>query len=324
MREVLKYSFIALAGIAILAGLWFRGGGIERAGDEGELTLQELIGNPQPTDPALIGYDEIAELKVNLNTLRAIAVAQDDLIYVSGDSVLVVLQGSGREVSRFAWGASAGCLAVSPDGSSIYLGMKDHIRVLDKNGSTIGIWKKINSAALLTSIAATETDVFAADAGNKVVWRYDTSGDLLGKIGERNAEEGKIGFVIPSPYFDVAIDRDGLLWAVNPGRHALENYTLDGELRSSWERTSAGLDGFCGCCNPIHMAILPNGSFVTSEKGIARVKIHDPTGEFHTVVAAPELFAEGTDGLDLALDSQERILVLDPKAGVVRIFLEKQ
>ena len=323
MREVLKYSLIVLAGIAILAGLWFRGGSKESTSDEGELSLRELIGSPQPTDPALIGYDEIIKLKVDLNSLRAIAVDQDDLIYVAGDSALVVLQDSGREVSRFVLGASAGCIAVSPEGR-IYLGMKDHLRVLNKDGSEIGTWDKINSAAIITSIALTETEVFVADAGNKIVWRYDTSGKLLSKIGERNGEEGKIGFVIPSPYFDVAIDRDGLLWVVNPGRHTLENYTSDGQLRSSWERTSVGLDGFCGCCNPIHMALLPNGSFVTSEKGIARVKIHEPTGEFRTVVAAPELFAEGTVGLDLAVDAQERILVLDPKAGVVRIFVKKQ
>lgn len=323
MREVLKYSLIVLAGIAILAGLWFRGGSTESTSDEGELSLRELIGNPQPTDPALIGYDEIIKLKVDLNSLRAIAVDRDDLIYVAGDSALVVLQDSGREVSRFALGASAGCIAVSPEGR-IYLGMKDHLRVLNKEGSRIGTWDKINSTAIITSIALTETEVFVADAGNKIVWRYDTSGKLLSKIGERNREEGKIGFVIPSPYFDVAIDRDGLLWVVNPGRHTLENYTSDGQLRSSWERTSVGLDGFCGCCNPIHMALLPNGSFVTSEKGIARVKIHDPTGEFRTVVAASELFAEGTVGLDLAVDAQERILVLDPKAGVIRIFVQKQ
>src|SRR5574341_1771885 len=159
MREVLKYTFIVLAGIAILAGLLFRGGGIERAGDEGKLTIQELMGNPQPTDPALIGYDEIIELKINLNSPRAIAVDQDDLIYVAGDSVLVVLQGSGREVSRFATDASAGCIAVSPDGR-IYLGMKDHLSVLNTDGSEIGIWDKINSTALITSIAVTETEVF--------------------------------------------------------------------------------------------------------------------------------------------------------------------
>jgi hypothetical protein len=147
---------------------------------------------------------------------------------------------------------------------------------------------------------------------------------MLGKIGERNVGKGITGFVIPSAYLDVALDREGLLWAVNPGQHRLENYTLNGELRSSWERTSMELEGFCGCCNPIHIAILPNGSFVTSEKSIPRVKIHAPTGDFKTVVAPPELFSEGTTGLDLAVDSQERILVLDPLARVVRIFAKKQ
>jgi hypothetical protein len=68
---------------------------------------------------------------------------------------------------------------------------------------------------------------------------------------------------------------------------------------------------------------LPDGSFVTSEKGIARVKIIKPTGEFLCVVAGPEQFDEGTVGLDLAVDSQERILVLDPHRKMVRIFTKK-
>ncbi len=84
-----------------------------------------------------------------------------------------------------------------------------------------------------------------------------------------------------------------------------------------------GLDGFSGCCNPSNFVILPNGSFVTSEKGIIRVKIHNPAGEFETVVATPNQFEKGTTGLDLAVDSDGRILVLDPKKGMVRIFSKK-
>jgi hypothetical protein len=84
-----------------------------------------------------------------------------------------------------------------------------------------------------------------------------------------------------------------------------------------------GVEGFCGCCNPTHMAILPDGSFVTSEKGLPRVKIHAQSGELKAVVAAPDSFAEHTVGLDLAVDSAGRILVLDPVARAVRIFSEK-
>ena len=52
-------------------------------------------------------------------------------------------------------------------------------------------------------------DVFAADAGNRVVLRYDKSGKLLGRIGEKNKERNVPGIVMPSPYLDVTLARDG-------------------------------------------------------------------------------------------------------------------
>ena len=83
------------------------------------------------------------------------------------------------------------------------------------------------------------------------------------------------------------------------------------------------IDGFGGCCNPSHIAILGDGSFVTSEKGIPRVKIHNRLGELVGVVAPSEQFDENTVGLDLAFDSQDRIYVLDPKRKAIRIFIKK-
>jgi len=173
---------------------------------------------------------------------------------------------------------------------------------------------------VVTSIAVSETSVFIADAGNKIVYHYDLKGNMINEIGRKDSLQGVKGFLIPSPYFDIAIGREDELWVVNPGRHQLEAYSIDGRFLSSWKKTSMGLDGFSGCCNPSHIAILPNGSFVTSEKGIIRVKIHKPSGAFESVVAAPKVFDKGTKGLDLAIDSQNRIIVIDPKKGLIRIF----
>ena len=64
---------------------------------------------------------------------------------------------------------------------------------------------------------------------------------------------------------------DGLLRVVNPGRHRIEAYTFDGDLEFSWGKVSVGIEGFCGCCNPVNFAILSDGSFITCEKGLTRV-----------------------------------------------------
>ena len=70
-------------------------------------------------------------------------------------------------------------------------------------------------------------------------------------------------------------------------------------------------------------AFMTDGSFVTSEKGIERIKVYGPDGIYKYLVASPDSFEEGTRGLDLAVDSQERILVLDPVKKKVRIFVKK-
>jgi len=82
-------------------------------------------------------------------------------------------------------------------------------------------------------------------------------------------------------------------------------------------------EGFCGCCNPSHIALFPDGRFVTSEKGLPRVKVYDAKGVFVGLVAGPDMFAEDAVGLDLAVDSRGRILVLDPARRMVRVFAAK-
>ena len=83
------------------------------------------------------------------------------------------------------------------------------------------------------------------------------------------------------------------------------------------------IEGFAGCCNPSHFVILENGSFVTAEKGIARIKIYNRLGNLESVVAGPDQFIEGTVDLDLAVDSKQRIFAMDQKKKAVRIFSKK-
>ena len=181
-----------------------------------------------------------------------------------------------------------------------------------------------------------ENDVFAADAGNRVVLRYDKSGKLAGRIGEKNKERNIPGLIMPSPYLDVVLARDGLLRVNNTGRHRVEAYTPSGDLEFSWGKPSNAIEGFCGCCNPIGLALLPDGRYVTCEKGLPRVKVYSPEGVFESVVAGPESFPENAKsginktradcmlgGLNAAVDSQQRIYILDLVANDVRVMKRK-
>jgi hypothetical protein len=71
--------------------------------------------------------------------------------------------------------------------------------------------------------------------------------------------------------------------------------------------------------------VLPCGRVVTSEKGLLRVKVHEPGGALQAVAALPEDFPPGTPSLDLATRKANggEILVLVPGRRLVRVYCPK-
>jgi beta-propeller repeat-containing protein len=266
-----------------------------------------------------VKYSENLQIKPGLSTIRGVTVDYNDNIYVTGDGKVEIYSSEGILQKEFNIHNNASCIATDKN-QLIYLGIVDHIEIWNNEGDKISEWNTINDKTVITSITINDTSVFVSDAGNKIVHHYNNDGVVINQIGEKDSVSGIQGFVIPSPYFDVAMGRDGEVWAVNSGRHQLEAYNPDGNLISSWKKSSMGTDGFSGCCNPSHIALLSDGSFVTSEKGIVRIKIHEPSGKFRCMVASPDQFEKGTKGLDLAVDSNNRIIVLDPVRNIIRVF----
>ena len=292
-------------------------------------------------DPNLIIYEEAGSaIRTGLKVLTAIAVGPGGRVYIAGDEVIQIFnEGPNSDFTSFGQIkllCAPRCLTVADDGK-FYIGTKDHVEVYDDQGKQLASWQSLGEKAVLTSIAVSKGDVFVADAGNRIVLHYDTTGKLINRIGGKDKARNIPGFVIPSPYFDLAVARDGLLRVVNPGLHHIEAYTFDGYLEFWWGNFSSSVEGFCGCCNPINIAILADDSFVTCEKGLARIKIYDPEGAFVGVVAGPEQLVEGgasrvsefgagsqAGGFDVAVDAQGRIFILDTINNVVRIFIRKK
>jgi hypothetical protein len=224
-------------------------------------------------------------------------------------------------------------MAVAADGE-ILLGMTDHIETLGPDGKPKAVWPSLGERAHLTSIAVDEENVYAADAGNRVVVRLSREGQLVNTIGQEDPSKDIPGFIVPSPCFDVAFDNTGALWAVNPGKHGIENYRGTGELVTAWYRPSMEAEGFSGCCNPSHIAFRSDGSLVTAEKGLARVKVYSVDQKLMGFVAPPAAFHVAPTGAfsselktpfaDLAVDSRDRVLVLDVKMNAIRVFEEKR
>jgi hypothetical protein len=287
-------------------------------------------------DPNLIEFEQTAEIMVGLDEVRAISVGPEDKIYVAGERMIRVFSPEGRELAVIQTEGNPTCLAVgSVEHTSpgrVYVGAGKRIEVFTPHGESVGVWDVPVSDPILTSIAVAGSDVFVADAGNRVVLRYDESGELVGKIGAPVVDgDGRV-FSVPSSYFDIAISSAGLVHVANPGVLRIETYTFDGEMEVRWGEAGSTIDDFFGCCNPSQFAVLPSGSIVTSEKGVPRVKVYSEFGEFECVVAGPQQLdvAEAELGdprsvqakavFDVAADSQGRVLVLDPRKKSVRIF----
>jgi hypothetical protein len=289
-------------------------------------------------DPTLILYEESgAAIETGLQAARAIAIDAHDNIYVAGDKVVKVFDAAGAVQRTIDMPAAVGCLAVSEAGT-LYAGMGDHVEVYDGGGKLAAIWAPPGGSAVVTSIALSrDGDVFVADAGNRIVIHYDAEGREVNRIGKKDPERNVPGFIIPSPHFDVVVPRDGMPRVVNPGRLRIETYTAEGDFEFSWGGPSMDVEGFCGCCNPVNIALLPNDDVITCEKGLNRIKVYDHTGKFKCVVAGAEQLTPGkpvkicvmpeqcqTGGFDVAADSAGRIYVLDTAANVIRVFTLKE
>jgi sugar lactone lactonase YvrE len=287
------------------------------------------------TDPKLVRYEQVGRFACPAPGPRRLAVGPQDYLYIAARNGVSVLDPEGRRLDQIALGAPARCVAVAADGT-VYAGLRDHVEVFDAKGRRSAAWESPGKKVWFTGLAVAGKDVFAADAGNRVVLHYDESGKVAGRIGEKSKERNVPGLIVPSPYLDVKIGRDGLLRVNNPGRHLVEVYTTNGDLESSWGKPTAAIEGFCGCCNPVGLALLPDGRYVTCEKGLPRVKIYSPEGAFQSVVAGPESFPENAragalhdasdgllGGLDAAVDSQGRIYVLDLVGADVRVMRAK-
>jgi hypothetical protein len=296
------------------------------------LTAQSCCGDDltilKKIDSSLVGYKKVKYFETGLKNLSGLTVSQDGRIYVCGNLQMAVFDSSGRRIELFNLDTTASCVAVN--GNDVYLGMGAGLAHYNISERKLDHWKPFNSKGLITCIAVNGNYVYAADAVNKEIFKYDNAGKMILEIGRKDSITGARGFLLPSPYFDLAFGTFNDMWVANTGRLRIENYTINGHFQSDWGESSFSNIGFGGCCNPAQLTILPDGSFVTYEKGIDKIKVFDPTGTFKCLVAGAGYFkgkadfqlgnlhlvkdlASGTDGSVYVLDAYNQINVFRKK-----------
>ncbi len=260
-----------------------------------------------------------------LTSLHGIAIDREDRVYLCGEPGVRVVDANGKLLREWAMPKPARCIAVD-DGGIVYVGEATRIRKFSPEGKALASWgdegKAPGQLLAVRGIAASASQVFVADAGNRCIHRFDTNGKFIDDFGRRDMAAGYPGIICPSPYLDCAIDAHGRLYVPNPGMLRVEVFSLDGARLRHWGKPTALLSrpgGFFGCCNPTNIAVLSDGRVVTGEKIAGWVKVHAADGKLLALIG-PAPFSPRPLGLDVAADSRNRIWVADPGDGKVKVF----
>jgi hypothetical protein len=204
-----------------------------------------------------------------LRSLSGIAVDATDHVYVLGDDEIRVFDPRGNRVRNWRAPEHAGCLAVGPDGR-VYVGSPDRIDICGGSGTHLtgfSVGGK-DKPADVTAVAVVGADILVADASARVIRRYSPDGTPRGLIGNQNKTGG---FILPNRSLDIGVDGRGVVYATDTGRHQVTAWALDGSPLGKFGKFGMSApEDFVGCCNPVNLALTPDGKVVTGEKMVAR------------------------------------------------------
>lgn len=322
---LISLALLAAVGVAVWAAL-----SIDPMGKRGANTGREYDKNFQKLkkfDLSLVKWsEELPAIPTGMETPVALAVLDSGNICIGGDKAIVILSPDGQEVKRASLQFAP--QAVASAGETIYAASRKAIAVLDADGQQQASWAPLDDKAILVSLAVSDEYVYASDAGNRVIMRYDRkTGKRTYKNGRPDSGAFMNGFNVPSPHMDIALTPTGEILTVDPGRSLVQTRDSYGDVLKSWGEEGSDITKFYGCCNPAAIALLGDGNIVTYEKTLQRVKVFSPDGTLVNVVAGPNEFTDQpTDTnivADIAVDRDGRVLVLDPIRKTLRIFKRK-
>jgi len=320
-RYITAFLLLLVLGIAAIVVFDYKSNKSDLSSYMTTNPLEKDVETYETVADSLISHVETKQIRLDASMPKAIDY-RDGKIYVLADDYLQIIQTNGSEVKKITLGDETTCLTVLKD-KRVLVGFKDHLILLDKDLIEMK-HSLIAEKALFTAVATNGDLIFVADAGLRRVVVYNKELVQINAFKGESGVSDQYGFIVPSAHFDLAVNDESELWVVNPGMHALQNYSAQGKLIGFWSKPSFKTDGFSGCCNPFYIAFLPDGCFVTSEKGLVRIKIHEPSGLLRSVVASPQSFKGEKKAPDVAVDEKGGILALDFEKKMIRFFEPKK
>lgn len=261
--------------------------------------------------------------------LVSFCIGTDGNLYGCDNKAIKVISPDGKLVKRWRTPFYPGHIACAPDGV-LYVGgwevvnrKKQAVLVrLDKDGK---VAKDARGFRYISAIAATDRHVYVAFAkgwkklGRGEVVRYDRD---LGnpKLLAKNMRGC-------CSRLDIAA-ADGQLYIAENGRKRVHRLDAEGKVLATWGKTIRdGWEGFATCCNPMNIAVGPNGEVYTAEAGLGRIKRFSPDGKLVGFVgdaSTKRYKGKACSSIPVAVSKDGRLVfVQDVIASTIKVLTRK-
>ncbi len=252
-----------------------------------------------------------ASIPVTEGKLISVTADEDRQIFAGGESFVSCYSEDLKKLWTLKMPVKITAMSVS--GDTVFAASTELIYLISRSGKLINEWGPYEANSIITSVSADKYHVAIADAGIKRVFVLNKKGEVVTMIGQSDNR-----FIIPSPYFDVALFSDDLLYIANTGNHRIETWTTGGKFLEQCGEPGTAPELFCGCCNPAHFTVVSNG-IITAEKGINRIKILDQHGKFIEYVSSKNSFVPSVP-LDIASVDGKTIYGANPADSKLYIY----
>lgn len=279
-------------------------------------------------------YQVDPAFKVDLkSSIKYLAIMpKDDLCCLLGSGKVIIFDSKGNEKLNFNIESkgSPSTIAVDNKGNIYVLCSMMKPQQIKRKGksynvnapSGVLINKYDKTGKSLSSIELTE--VKTAKAAQIVKNKIIIADNYLNTLFFCDLKTGKVkkkvnkGIRTCCGIFDFCKDSKGNLWLANLGAFKVQSFKSTGSSSKSFGSRGRELNDFHGCCNPVSVSVLSDGSFVTAEKDPTRVKVYDSSGKKAKKIEGIDELVKGCSHIPMASDSKENVYLASSKGKIVK------
>ncbi|MGH2976159.1 MAG: Ig-like domain-containing protein, partial [Solirubrobacterales bacterium] len=216
-------------------------------------------------------------------------------------------------------------VAVDPSGNDFVADTGDNrVQEFNSSGGFVRKWGAVGTAdgqflagGPIGVAAGSSGNVYVVDTGNSRVQEFNSSGGFVRKWGAVGTNNGQ--FTAPQ---GIAVDSSGNVYVADTGNNRVQEFDSTGNFIRAWGGVGVG-DGQFSL--PSAVGVDSDGNVYVADTGNSRIQKFDSTGNFIRAWGSAgtgdgQFGPTVTPGLDLAVDSSDNVVVVDPTNNRVEKF----